>query len=199
MEKPVMKVMLAQRAVPLLITTMLVAAPAWAQTTGSQPSPATTSPAAVAPQTAPGEMSGTPSGTSQKAAPHSSRSAMARQPGETMENLVERRIADLHGRLHITAQQSQQWDQFAQVMRDNAKEMDRIYQQRAEKLGSMSAVDNMQSYAQIEQQRAQEVQKLVPAFQTLYASLSDQQKQTADQMFRNYAANAQSHHQAAAR
>jgi hypothetical protein len=56
--------------------------------------------------------------------------------------------------------------------------MDRIYQQRADKLGSMTAVDNMQSYAQIEQQRAQDAQKLVPAFQTLYSSLSDQQKTT---------------------
>ena len=77
--------------------------------------------------------------------------------------------------------------------------MDQIYQQRAEKLGSMTAVDNMQSYAQIEQQRAQDVQKLVPAFQTLYASLSDQQKKTADEMFRNYAADAHhARHQAAA-
>ena len=74
-----------------------------------------------------------------------------------------------------------------------------IYQQRAEKLTSMTAVDNMQSYAQIEQERAQDMQKLVPAFQTLYGSLSDQQKKTADQMFRNYAANDHAHHQAAAR
>ena len=42
------------------------------------------------------------------------------------------------------------------------------------------------------------MQKLVPAFQTLYGSLSDQQKKTADQMFRNYAANDHAHHQAAA-
>ena len=189
-----MQVTLAQRAAPLLITTMLVAAPVWAQTTGSQtsrndPCRTTTS--------RPAESA--PSGTSQKAAPHSSHAAMARQPGETMQSLVERRITDLHGKLHITSQQSQQWDQFAQVMRDNAREMDQIYQQRAEKLGSMSAVDNMQSYAQIEQQRAQDVQKLVPAFQTLYSSLSDQQKKTADQIFRNYAANAHARHQAAAR
>ncbi len=184
-----MIVTIAQRAAPLLITTMLVAAPAWAQTTGSQTGPATP----------PSGMTDVPSGTSEKAAPHTSGSAMARQPGETSQNLVERRIADLHAKLHITSQQSQQWDQFAQVMRDNAREMDGVYQQRAEQLGSMSAVDNMQSYAQIEQQRAQEVQKLVPAFQTLYGSLSDQQKRTADQMFRSYAANAQSHHQAAAR
>ena len=83
---------------------------------------------------------------------------------------ARRRITDLHSRLHITAEQKPQWDQFTQVMRDNAKEMDEAYQQRAEKMGTMSAVDNMQSFAQIEQQRAQEMEKLVPAFQTLYAS-----------------------------
>jgi len=176
----------AQRAAPLLVTTLLFAAPAFAQT---------------ASQTAPDQSnipSGTPSGTIEKARPHGSRAASARQPGETIEGLVERRIADLHSRLHITPPQSQQWDQFAGVMRDNAKAMDAIYQQRAEKLTSMNAVDNMQSFAQIEQERAQDMQKLVPAFQTLYGSLSDQQKKTADQMFRNYAANDHAHHQAAA-
>ena len=182
---------------PLLITTMLATTPALAQTAGS--SQTSTPPAAATTQTAPTTMSNAPTGTAQKASPHLGHSAMARQPGETMQSLAERRIADLHTRLRITPQQSQQWDQFTQVMRDNAREMDQIYQQRSEKLGSMSAVDNMQSYAQIEQQRAQEVQKLVPAFQTLYDSLSDQQKRTADQMFRTYAANAQSRHQAAAR
>jgi hypothetical protein len=175
---------ITQRAAPLLIATILIGAPALAQT---------------ASQTAPDQTTGTPSGTSEKAMPHSTRATSARQPGETIESLVERRITDLHSRLHITSQQSQQWDQFAGVMRDNAKAMDDIYQQRAGKLGSMTAVDNMQSYAQIEQARAQDMQKLVPAFQALYDSLSDQQKKAADQMFRNRAENAQTRHQAAAR
>jgi hypothetical protein len=178
-EKSAMTKTLAQHAATLLATTLLFAAPALAQTAPDQ--------------------TGVPSGTTLKATPHGSRPASARQPGETIESLVERRIADLHSRLHITPQQSQQWDQFAQVMRDNAKAMDTIYQQRAGRLGSMTAVDNMQSYAQIEQERAQDMQKLVPAFQTLYGSLSDQQKKTADQMFRNYAANDHARHQAAAR
>ena len=115
-----------------------------------------------------------------------------------MQAMVEKRINDLHRQLHITSAESTQWDQFAQVMRDNAKEIDQAYADRAQKLDSMSAVENMQSYAQIEQLRAQQVQKLVPAFQTLYASLSDQQKQTADALFRNQAARAQAHRQAAA-
>ena len=139
----------------------------------------------------------TPSGTAHKAAP--SHSTATRQSGETMEKLVNRRIADLHSRLHITADQSQQWDQFAQQMRDNARDIDQAYQQRAQKLGSMSALDNMQSFAGIEQQRAQDMQKLIPPFQSLYASLSDQQKQTADQLFRNYSEQAAARRQTTTR
>ena len=139
----------------------------------------------------------TPSGTAHKATP--SHSTAPRQSGESMENLVNRRITDLHSRLHITADQSQQWDQFAQQMRDNARDIDQAYQQRAQKLGSMSALDNMQSFAGIEQQRAQDMQKLIPPFQSLYASLSDQQKQTADQLFRNYSEQAAAHRQTTTR
>ena len=181
-----MKVTLTQRAAPLLLTTLLVAAPAWAQTAGNPAMPNSSAPAATA-----------PSGTSEKATPHTNRSASARQPGETMQAAVDRRISELRSKLQITPQQSQQWDQFAQVMRDNAREMDEVYKQRAEKVGAMSAVDNMQSYAQIEQQRAQEAQKLVPAFQSLYTSLSDPQKKTADDLFRDNAARAHARHQAA--
>jgi protein CpxP len=188
MEMPVMKVTMPQRAVPLLLATMLGAAPALAQTVGG-PTP---------PASSPNQTSTAPSGTGQKGTPHTSRSASGRQPGETLQALTERRIADLHNRLHITPQQSQQWDQFTQVVRDNAREMEQIYQQRAERLGTMSAVDNIQSFAQIEQHRAQDTQKLVPAFQTLYVSLTDQQKKTADELFRNYAENARSRHRAAA-
>ena len=193
-----MKATLAHRAAPLLITTILVAAPAWAQQSTTTPN----NPSASAP-TAPGssstQMSSEPSGTGHKAIASHGRQAVARQPGESMQSLAERRITDIYARLHITQDQNQQWEQFAQVMRDNAKEIDQSYQQRAQKLASMSAIDNMQSYAQIEQQRAQDMQKLVPAFQTVYNSLTDQQKKAADDMFRTYAENAQAGRQSSAR
>lgn len=172
------------RVASLLITTMLVAAPALAQQTSSPaPAPAPAAPQATTP-TSPATSN--PSGTMHKAMPHSRTQAMRRQPGESLESLVDRRIADLHSKLHITPEQSAQWDQFAQVMRDNAKQMDQMYQDRAKSFSTMSAVDNMQSFAQIEQQRADGMQKLVPAFQAVYSSLSDQQKKVADQLFRNY-------------
>jgi protein CpxP len=181
----------------LLVTTLLAAAPAWAQTSGSQAAPtmATPAPAASAPASdsaAPGTATSMP-----RHRMHHTGGTSVVPPGETVEAMVEKRINVLHRQLHITSGENSEWDQFAQVMRDNAKEIDRAYADRANKLDSMSAADNMQSYAQIEQLRAQQVQKLVPAFQALYASLSDQQKQTADAVFRNRAVKAQAHRQAA--
>jgi hypothetical protein len=108
-------------------------------------------------------------------------------PGDATQKLVEQRIADLHAKLHIAQAQSQAWDQFAELMRQNATDLDQAYQQRGQRLNAMSAPENLQSYAQIEQTRAQDVQKLVPAFQNLYDSLSAQQKKEADQIFRTYA------------
>src|SRR4051794_30270399 len=113
MEKSAMKVTLVQRAAALLITTTLAAVPALAQPGGTQANQDTST--TTMPQTSSGKA--VPSGTAQKAMPQSSRSATARQPGETMQSLVERRIADLHSKLHVTKDQGQQWDQFAQVMR----------------------------------------------------------------------------------
>jgi len=97
---------------------------------------------------------------------------------------VDQHIAELHKELRITPAQQAQWDQFAQVMRDNAKDMDDALQQRVSGFASMNAVENLQSYAQIAQQHAQDTQKLATAFQALYGDLSDAQKKNADTVFR---------------
>ncbi len=196
-----MKASLLARAAPVLLLAATLAGgvgmTGFAQTATAPATP----PAASTPTGT------TPSGGATTAAPgtattthHATTAHMrsAARPGQTMEQMAEQRITDLHARLHITAQQQSQWDQFAQVMRDNAKDIDQAYQQRAASMVSMNAVENMQSYAKIEQSRVQDLQKLVPAFQTLYASLSDQQKQQADQLFRNQATRTQQHRAAAA-
>ena len=46
----------------------------------------------------------------------------------------------------------------------------------------MTAAANMQSYAQVAKDHAQDMQKLVPVFQALYDTMSDNQKRTADQV-----------------
>lgn len=121
------------------------------------------------------------------------------QPGETVQHMVERRIAELHRQLQITPAQAQAWDEFAQVMRDNARTSDQAYRERGAHLATMSAVDNLQSFARLEQERAQGVQRLAASFQTLYNSLSEQQKQSADRLFRHYGERAPERRHFAAR
>jgi protein CpxP len=107
----------------------------------------------------------------------------ARNP-MSMTDRVEQHITRLHAQLKITTAEQPQWDQFAQVMRENAKDMNQAFQQRATGFASMNAAENMQSYAQIAQQQAGDTQKLATAFQALYGSMSDDQKKNADAVFR---------------
>jgi periplasmic protein CpxP/Spy len=108
-----------------------------------------------------------------------------RAAGQATPDRMEQRIADLHARLHITPDQQAQWDAFAQVMRDNAQHMRQAADDRANKLKTMNASENMLSYAQLAMRHAQDVQSLATAFQPLYATLSPDQQRTADVMFRD--------------
>ena len=116
-------------------------------------------------------------------------------PGKNAEERVERRIKELHGQLQITPAEEPQWNEFAQAMRENARDMDQAFVQRAQQFPTMNAVQNMQSYEQLSEAHAQRVQKLVPAFQKLYDAMPDAQKRVADQVFR---ANAEKHMEHAA-
>jgi protein CpxP len=106
----------------------------------------------------------------------------------SLTDRVEQHITRLRAQLGITPAQQPQWDQFAAVMRDNAKAMSQTLEQRGTRFASMNASENMQSYAQIAQQHAQDVQKLATAFQPVYESMSDDQKKLADAVFRADAA-----------
>jgi hypothetical protein len=119
-------------------------------------------------------------------APAGAASPMTSHPaaGKTAEERVERYIKELHTRLRITPAEETQWNQFADVMRANARDMDQAFAQRAEQFPAMNAVQNLQSYEQLAEAHAQRVQKLIPAFENLYDAMPDQQKQVADQVFR---------------
>jgi periplasmic protein CpxP/Spy len=147
-------------------------------------------PVAAVAQSSPTPAATTPQG----AQPPAVSSPIAGHPvaGKNAEERVERRITELRTQLRITPAEQQQWDQFAGVMRENARDMDRIFIQRAQQLDSMTALQNMQSYEQLAEAHAQHLQKLVSAFQTLYDAMPDQQKQLADQIFH---ANAEQHAQ----
>ncbi len=68
-------------------------------------------------------------------------------------------------------------------MRDNARQMDQTFMQRAQQYQTMTALQNMQSYEQIAEMHAQQLQKLVPAFEGLYNAMPEQQKKIADEVF----------------
>jgi len=112
-------------------------------------------------------------------------------PGNNAEQRVEAHIKQLHAQLRITPAEQPQWDQFAQVMRENARDMDQAFMQRAQQYPTMNAVQNMQSYQQIAEAHAQHLQKLVPAFDTLYNAMPEQQKHLTDQVFRANAETSQ--------
>jgi len=96
---------------------------------------------------------------------------------------VETRIKTLHDKLMITADQEADWAKVAQTMRDNETEIHQLIQARHQDPDSMTAVDDLQSYAKITQAHADGMQKMVTAFQPLYDEMSDAQKKNADQVF----------------
>jgi hypothetical protein len=111
-------------------------------------------------------------------------------PQSQVEAATEQRISGLQGELAITPAQMADWNTVAQVMRDNAKTTDALFRQRAAGAQSMNAVANMQSYAQVSRAYADGTEKLAASFETLYGTLSDQQKQVADRLFQQQAADA---------
>ena len=104
--------------------------------------------------------------------------------------MVERRISELHGELKITPSEQPAFDAFAGVMRDNAGRMTGLLQDRRKTLGTMNAVDQMKGYQEVAQAHAEDMQRLVPAFEHLYDVLTPEQKRLADASFRDFANSA---------
>ncbi len=99
---------------------------------------------------------------------------------------VEARIKELHTKLKITPAQEELWKNVVQVMRDNAKTMEALIKTRSEKAGAMTAVDDLKSYSEIAEAHADGLRKFIPAFEPLYAGMSDAQKKSADTLFRQH-------------
>ncbi len=97
---------------------------------------------------------------------------------------VEARIKALHEQLHITDAQEAQWNAVAQVMRDNAKAIEDLIKQRDQNIKTMNAMDDLRSYQALAEAHAEGLKKLVTVFGGLYDSMSDDQKKTADTVFR---------------
>ena len=99
---------------------------------------------------------------------------------------VEDRITMLHATLNITPAQEELWTNVTQVMRDNAKTMDALTTARVAQAPTMTAVEDLKSYTEITKAHAEGLTKFLPAFEALYASMSDAQKAEANTMFRGH-------------
>jgi len=108
-------------------------------------------------------------------------------PSTATQAAVDQRIRTLQSQLGVTEAQMPLWSAFAQAMRDNAASTDALFTQRAGAVAAMSATDNMHSYAQIARAYADNTERLATAFDSLYASLSETQRQAADTLFRQQA------------
>jgi protein CpxP len=98
---------------------------------------------------------------------------------------VEARITNMHAKLMITQAQEDQWAKVGQVMRDNEKAVEPLIKARKESAKTMTAVDDLKSYGEITDAHADGIKKFTVVFATLYASMSDAQKQEADGLFRH--------------
>lgn len=116
--------------------------------------------------------------------------AAATQPGASQPaarakrtDRVEARIKQLHEQLKITAAQEPQWKAVAQAMRDDAAAMQSMIAKRRQNRSQMTAVDDLRSYEEVTETHVAGLQKLIPAFQALYDSMSPEQKKNADAVF----------------
>jgi hypothetical protein len=101
---------------------------------------------------------------------------------------TEAQIKQLQGALNITEAQKPLWDNLTQVMRENAKEMeafaDARAKERAEGTKNLNAVEHMKFHSQATEVHLNQLKRLIPPFEAFYSSMSDQQKNITDIIFR---------------
>jgi phage protein D len=101
---------------------------------------------------------------------------------------TEAQIKQLQGALNITEAQQELWNNLTNVMRENAKEMDAFtkekVEERAERTKPMNAVEHMKFHSQTTEAHLNQMKKLIPPFEAFYASMSDEQKNITDTIFR---------------
>ena len=105
--------------------------------------------------------------------------------GRGPEARIQGRINQLHERLRITAAQEDKFKALADVMTANAQSMGSLLQERMQD-NDTSAEASLNWYSRLVDAHSQSLKKFIPAFNDLYASLSDDQKRMADRMFAQF-------------
>jgi LTXXQ motif family protein len=98
------------------------------------------------------------------------------------EALLEARISKLHKDLQITRAEEPQFAAFADTMRSSARAMHAVLLEQIKNM-DLKAVNALFFYQKRIAIENESLEKLVPAFQTLYANMSNEQKADADTIF----------------
>jgi len=111
--------------------------------------------------------------------------ALAQTPDASADaqSAVTKHINALNSSLKITAAEEPQWSAVAATMRANASDLDGAIAKRTANADNATAIDDLNSYADIAQAHADGIKKLATAFSALYAAMPDDQKKVADQVF----------------
>lgn len=165
--------------------TALNAPGAFAQAANSAPDTTASAPPAA------GSTAATPSATADAAPPVAtpgpiSIGTLQSKLGKEKAARIESHITTLHTSLKITPAQEPLWQNFTGVMRQTVVQMDAVIAKRQDAHGAMNAVQALQSYGEVEDTNARNVQLLLPPFETLYDSFTPEQKKTADNAFNRY-------------
>lgn len=99
---------------------------------------------------------------------------------------AEARITDLHTKLQITNAEEPPFTALADVIRANARSMQALLTER-QKDTDRTAVGSLRWYERLTEAHAVALKQFVPAFEALYAALSDGQRTTADAIFQRFA------------
>lgn len=120
------------------------------------------------------------------AAPHAdaARRERASMTPQQRAQRMETHLTELRAQLAITPAQQAPWEAYAEVSRANATELHNRFQQREAQFARINAAENMADYATIAELRATQLRRISTVFQTLYATLSAEQQQSADKAFR---------------
>jgi hypothetical protein len=96
--------------------------------------------------------------------------------------LVEGRIAFLKAQLKIAPAQEAEWQQVEAALRENAKMLDQTITTERQNRSNMGAVQRLELREQFAKVRLDNDARLLAAFKPLYASLSPEQQQMANQL-----------------
>jgi len=119
------------------------------------------------------------------AAPEAAAPTAAQSPAEKRaEDRDEWHIKELHEKLKITAAQEPLWEKVADVMRSNDVKIDALSKERHDHAATMTALDDLRSFAAITEAHAAGTRNFIPAFESLYQAMPAEQQANADLVFR---------------